>query len=836
MSDEMQGGKVLPVEIADEMRKSFIDYSMSVIVSRALPDVRDGLKPVHRRILYTLHELGLTPNKPYSKSARLVGDCMGKFHPHGDSSIYDAIVRMDQDFASRYPLIDGHGNFGSIDGDSAAAMRYTELRMAKMATYMLADIDKDTVDFTPNYDEKQDEPTVLPAKFPNLLVNGSSGIAVGMATNIPPHNLSEVIDATIALMENPELSIDDLMTYIKGPDFPTGGTIMGYEGIRSAYTTGRGSIKTRAKAKIERMEKSGKTRILVTEIPFMVNKARMIEKIADLVRDKKLDGITDLRDESDRSGMRIVIELRRDVNPKVILNKLYKHTQMEDTFGVNMLALVNGQPRTLTLKDMLYYFIEHQKDVIVRRTKFELKKAEAEAHIIEGLRIALDHIDEVIETIRSSTNEANARENLSIRFGLSEIQAQAIVDMRLKRLTGLEREKLENQYQELEKTIAYLRSVLASASMVIGIIKTELEEINRKFGDARRSMITVDVSKMDIEDLIAVEDVVITVTHYGYIKRLPLSTYRSQHRGGKGVNGMATKERDFVEHLFTTTTHHYILFFTSQGKVYRLKAHEIPEASRIGKGTAVINLLNLSQHEMITAVMAIKDYSPDYFLITATKKGIMKKTALQEYDSSRRDGLIALTLDDDDELIGVKLTQGLDDIFLATKNGIAIRFAESDVRYMGRTARGVKGIRLEANDEVVSMDVIGDEGELLSMSVNGFAKRTNIKEFRVQGRGGKGIIVMKLNDKTGTLVGIKVVQVEDQLMVITNNGIMLRIEVASISNQGRSAQGVMAMRTGASSVVAFAKVLMKDEEGLEESEESEENEESEEMEDNEEDD
>ena len=814
MSDEMQGGKVLPVEIADEMRKSFIDYAMSVIVSRALPDVRDGLKPVHRRILYTLHELGLTPNKPYSKSARLVGDCMGKFHPHGDSSIYDAVVRMDQDFASRYPLIDGHGNFGSIDGDSAAAMRYTELRMAKMATYMLADIDKDTVEFTPNYDEKQEEPTVLPAKFPNLLVNGSSGIAVGMATNIPPHNLSEVIEATIALMDNPELSIDELMNYIKGPDFPTGGTIMGYEGIRSAFMTGRGSIKTRAKAKIERMEKSGKTRILVTEIPFMVNKARMIEKIADLVRDKKLEGITDLRDESDRSGMRIVIELRRDVNPKVILNKLYKHTQMEDTFGVNMLALVEGQPRTLNLKDMIHYFIKHQKDVIVRRTKFELNKAEAEAHIIEGLRIALDHIDEVIETIRSSTNEANARENLSIRFGLSEIQAQAIVDMRLKRLTGLEREKLENQYQELMNTIAYLKSVLASPSMVIGIIKAELEEINRKFGDARRTMITVDVSKMDVEDLIAVEDVVITVTHYGYIKRLPLSTYRSQHRGGKGVHGMATKERDFVEHLFTTTTHHHILFFTSQGKVYRLKAHEIPEASRVGKGTAVINLLNLSQHEMITAVMAIKDYSSDFFLITATKNGIMKKTALQEYDSSRRDGLIALTLDEGDELIGVKLTQGLDDILLATKNGLAIRFPESDVRYMGRTARGVKGIRLEANDEVVGMDVIGDEGELLTMSVNGFAKRTNLKEFRVQGRGGKGIIVMKLNAKTGTLVGIKVVQVEDQLMVITNNGIMLRIQVASISNQGRSAQGVLAMRTGASSVVAFAKVLMKDEEVL----------------------
>jgi DNA gyrase subunit A len=727
---------------------------------------------------------------------------------------------MDQEWASRYPLIDGHGNFGSIDGDSAAAMRYTELRMAKMATYMLEDIDKDTVDFMPNYDEKQEEPKVLPAKFPNLLVNGSSGIAVGMATNIPPHNLSEVIAATIALMNNPELSADELMNYILGPDFPTGGTIMGHEGIRSAYKTGRGSVKTRAKAKIERIEKTGKIQIIVTEIPFMVNKARMIEKIADLVRDKKLDGITDLRDESDRSGMRIVIELRRDVNPKIILNKLYKHTQMEDTFGVNMLALVNGQPRTLTLKDMLHYFIEHQKDVIVRRTKFELNKAEAEAHIIEGLRIALDHIDEVIETIRSSSDEANARENLSIRFGLSERQAQAIVDMRLKRLTGLEREKLENQYQELLNTIAYLKAVLASTSMVIGIIKAELEEINRKFGDPRRTLITVDVSKMDVEDLIAVEDVVITVTHYGYIKRLPLSTYKSQNRGGKGVHGMATKERDFVEHLFITTTHHYILFFTSQGKVYRLKAHEIPEASRIGKGTAVINLLNLSQHEMITAVMAIKDYSSEFFLITATKKGIMKKTALQEYDSSRRDGLIALTLDEGDELIGVKLTQGLDDILLATKNGISIRFAESDVRHMGRTARGVKGISLAANDEVVGMDVIGNKGELLTMSVNGYAKRTNLKEFRVQGRGGKGIIVMKLNDKTGSLVGIKVVQVEDQLMAITNDGIMLRIPVASISNQGRSAHGVMAMRTGDSSVVAIAKVLMKDEEGIGESEDS----------------
>jgi DNA gyrase subunit A len=821
MSEEIQEGKIFPVEIADEMRKSFIDYSMSVIVSRALPDVRDGLKPVHRRILYTLHELGLTPNKPYSKSARLVGDCMGKFHPHGDSSIYDAVVRMAQDFASRYPLIDGHGNFGSIDGDSAAAMRYTELRMAKISTYMLADIDKNTVDFIPNYDEKQEEPTVLPSKIPNLLVNGSSGIAVGMATNIPPHNLSEVIEATVALLDNPELSSVDLMNYVKGPDFPTGGTIMGYEGIRAAYTTGRGSIKTRAKAKIERIEKSGKTRIVVTEIPFLVNKAKMIEKIAELVREKKLDGITDLRDESDRSGLRVVIELRRDVNPRVILNQLYKHTQLEETFGVNMLALVDGQPRTLTLKDMIHFYIEHQKNVIVRRTRYELDKAEAEAHIIEGLRIALDHIDEVIETIRSSSDESEARNNLMIRFGLSEKQAQAIVDMRLKRLTGLEREKLENQYQELMNTIAYLKAVLASEKMVIEIIKAELDDIKRKFGDPRRTLITVDVSKMDIEDLIAEEDVVVTVTHYGYIKRLPLNTYRSQNRGGKGVHGMATKEQDFVEHLFTTSTHHYILFFTSQGKVYRLKAHEIPEASRTGKGTAVINLLNLSQDEMITAVMAIKDYNSNYFLITATKKGIMKKTALKEYDSSRRDGLIALTLDEDDELIGVKLTQGVDDILLATRNGIGIRFAEADVRDMGRTARGVKGISLEENDEVVGMDVIGDEGELLTMSENGCAKRTSLKEFRVQSRGGKGIIAMKLNTKTGKLIGIKVVQGEDQLMAITNNGIMLRLHVSSIPTQGRSAQGVLAMRTDDDSkVVAMAKVVMKDEEELEESEDT----------------
>ncbi|MHB1405035.1 MAG: DNA gyrase subunit A [Desulfitobacteriaceae bacterium] len=813
MSIELQGGKILPIEISDEMQRSFIDYSMSVIVSRALPDVRDGLKPVHRRILYTLHELGMTPNKPYSKSARLVGDCMAKFHPHGDSAIYDAVVRMAQNFASRYPLIDGHGNFGSIDGDSAAAMRYTELRMSKMATYMLADLDKDTVDFIPNYDEKQDEPKVLPSKFPNLLVNGSSGIAVGMATNIPPHNLVEVIDGCVALIDDPELGPKDLMKYIKGPDYPTGGTIMGTDGIISAYTTGKGSVKTRAKAHIEHMEKSGKMRILITEIPYIVNKAKVIEKIADLVREKKLDGITDLRDESDRTGMRIVIELRRDVNPQVILNQLYKHTQLEESFGIIMLSLVDGRPQVLNLKEMLHYFIEHQKEVIVRRTRFELNKAEAEAHILEGLRIALDNIDAVIDTIRSSKDEPEAKANLMSRFGLSEKQAQAIVDMRLKRLTGLEREKLESEYQELLNTISYLRAVLASEKMVFEIIKSELSEIKQKFGDERRTKISFDESKMVLEDLIAEEDVVVTVTHDGYIKRLPLNTYHSQRRGGKGVHGMATKESDFLEHLFITTTHHYILFLTSQGKVYRLKAHELPEAGRTAKGNAIVNLLNLNQDEKITAVMDIKEYNDKEFLLTATKQGIVKKTRLSEYDSARKDGLIALTLNEGDELIGVRLTHGNDDVLMATRKGLSIRFSEEEVREMGRTARGVKGISLTRNDVVVGMDVVRDDAELLTMSENGFAKRTDLKGFRVQGRGGKGIIAAKTNSKTGTLVGIKVVNQEDELMVINSDGIILRLEVGGISKQGRSAHGVMAMRIGESKVVAIAKVVIKDEDG-----------------------
>lgn len=822
MSMELFGGKVLPIEISEELKKSFIDYSMSVIVSRALPDVRDGLKPVHRRILFDMHELGMTPNKAYSKSARMVGDCMGKFHPHGDSSIYDAAVRMAQDFASRYPLIDGHGNFGSVDGDSAAAMRYTEMRMGPLANYMLADIDKDTVNFVPNYDEKEKEPVVLPAKVPNLLINGSSGIAVGMATNIPPHNLGEVIDGVICLIDGQDIEdphdrpgLKELMKYIKGPDFPTGGLIMGTEGIVSAFTTGRGSIKIRAKANIEKIEKSGKMQIVVTEIPYMVNKSRLIEKIAELVQEKKIEGITDLRDETTRKGMRIVIELRRDVTPQVILNQLYKHTQLEDTFGINMLALVDNTPKVLNLQEMVEYFIKHQKEVIVRRSRFELKKAEDEAHIVEGLRKALDYIDEVIEIIRSSKDDDIAKAKLIVRFDFSDRQAQAILDMRLKRLTGLEREKLDAQYQKLMDEIAYLTAVLNSDKMVREIIKTELKEIRGKFADERRSEITFDATKMAIEDLIDDEDVVITVTHRGYIKRLPLNTYHSQRRGGRGINGMSTGENDFVENLFIASTHHYILCFTSKGKVYRLRAHEIPEASRTAKGTAIVNLLSLAQDEKVTATIAVKEFNDDYHLLTATKNGIVKKTSLQNYDTNRRDGLIALTLDENDELIGVRLTKSEDDVVIATRKGLTIRFSEEDVRAMGRTARGVKGISLRKNDYVIAMDVVdktNQDLELLTMTENGYAKRSNIKDFRLQGRGGKGIIGHRVNSKTGPLAGIKVVTADQELMVITDEGIVIRQEVSGISVQGRSAQGVTAMRTGESKVVAIAKFISKEEE------------------------
>ncbi|AHF08718.1 MULTISPECIES: DNA gyrase subunit A [Dehalobacter] len=822
MSMELFSGKVLPIEISDELKKSFIDYSMSVIVSRALPDVRDGLKPVHRRILYAMNELGMTPNKGYSKSARLVGDCMGKYHPHGDSSIYDASVRMAQNFSSRYPLIDGHGNFGSIDGDSAAAMRYTEMKMASLATYMLADIDKDTVNFSPNYDEREKEPDVLPAKFPNLLVNGSSGIAVGMATNIPPHNLGEVIDGVVYLMDSednedgaPRPGIRDLMKFIKGPDFPTGAQIMGTEGIISAYTTGRGSIKVRAKANIEKIEKNGKMQIVVTEIPYVVNKSRLIEKIAELVQEKKIEGITDLRDETTMKGIRIVIELRRDVTPQVILNQLYKHTQMEDSFGINMLALVDNTPKVLNLQEILEYFIKHQKEVIVRRSRFELKKAEDEAHIVEGLRKALDYIDEVIEIIRSSKDDDIAKAKLILRFDFSDRQAQAIMDMRLKRLTGLEREKLDAQYQRLMDEIAYLTAVLNSDKMVRGIIKTELKEIRDKFADPRRSEITFDATKMEIEDLIADEDVVITVTHRGYIKRLPLNTYHSQRRGGRGVNGMSTGENDFVESLFIASTHHHILFFTSRGKVYRLRAHEIPEASRTAKGTAIVNLLSLAQDEKVTATIAVKEFKDQFNLLTATKNGIVKKTSLQDYDTKRSDGLIALTLDENDELIGVRLTKQDDDVVIATRLGLAIRFSEEDVRAMGRTARGVRGISLRKDDYVIAMDVVdktASDLELLTVTENGFAKRSELSEFRIQGRGGKGIIGHRVTSKTGPLAAVKVVTADQELMVITDEGIVIRQEVSGISVQGRSAQGVTAMRTGESKVVAVAKFVSKEEE------------------------
>ena len=694
---EFGSGKILPVNLENEMRNSYIDYAMSVIVSRALPDVRDGLKPVHRRILYAMQEAGMTSGKPYKKSARIVGEVLGKYHPHGDSSVYDAIVRMAQDFSMRYMLADGHGNFGSVDGDPAAAMRYTEVRMSKISELMLQDIDKDTVEFIPNYDESLKEPAVLPSKFPELLVNGTSGIAVGMATNIPPHNLGEVIDGVLMLLDNSDTTIEELMTVIKGPDFPTGGLIMGTNGIRDAYTKGRGAVKMRAKAHIEPMA-NGKNRILVTELPYQVNKARLIEKIAELARDKEIDGITDLRDESDRKGMCIVIELRKDVNPDIILNQLYKHTQLQDTFGVIMLALVNNQPRILNLKQVLHYYILHQEDVITRRTKYELEKAQARAHILEGLNIALDHIDAVITTIRESRTADIARSALMSGFGLTDKQAQAILDLRLQRLTGLEREKIEEEYQEILKKIEWLQSVLADEGKIKQIIKEELLQVKAKFGDERRTTITYDKSEMDIEDLIADEDVVVTMTHNNYIKRMKLDTYKTQLRNGTGIIGMVTKEGDFVEDILITTTHHTILFFTSRGRVHYLKAYEIPESGRTTRGTAMINLLKLEEGEKISAVLQVKDYNPERYLFMATKKGIVKKVQLSVFNINRKIGVIAIKLDEDDELIGVKSTNGKKNIVLGTRKGYATIFSEDEVRSMGRIARGVKGITLRPGD------------------------------------------------------------------------------------------------------------------------------------------
>lgn len=794
MDLETGTGKVLPVYIEEEMQKSYIDYAMSVIVQRALPDVRDGLKPVHRRILYAMQEAGMASNKPYKKSARIVGEVLGKYHPHGDTPVYDAIVRLAQNFSTRYLMVDGHGNFGSVDGDSAAAMRYTEVRMAKVAEVMLEDIEKETVDFVPNYDESLKEPSVLPAKVPALLINGSAGIAVGMATNIPPHNLSEVVDGLIMLIDNSDIEIPELMTAIKGPDFPTGATILGTEGIRSAYTTGRGIVKIRAQAEIEPMQK-GKHRIVVTEIPYQVNKARLIESIAQLVKDGVIEGITDLRDESDRRGMRIVVELRNDVVPDVILNQLYKHTKLQDSFGIIMLALVDGHPRVLNLKEILVHYLNHQKEVITRRTRYELGKAKDRAHILEGLKIALDNLDAVINTIRSSANADIAKTALVEKFTLSLRQAQAILDMRLQRLTGLERKKIDDEYIDVMETIDWLESVLADEQKVLNIIKEDLLEMKKKFGDARRTILSHDTSSMDMEDLIAEEDIVITISHQGYIKRQTLDNFRNQKRGGVGkTGGSGKKNDDCAEHLFLSTTHHNILFFTNKGRVYRQKGYEIPEAGRTAKGTAIINLLPIEQGEKITAVIPVKEFKTEQYMFMATDKGTVKKTNLEDFNSARKVGLIAITLDENEQLIGVELTDGNSEIILATRNGIAIRFDEQDVRPMGRTAHGVRGIQLNYGDEVVAMDsVTSENSEVLTATEQGLGKRTSVSEYRKQTRGGKGVINIKVNEKTGIVIGMKVITPGQEIMMITAAGIIIRIDVEGISQFGRNAQGVKLM-------------------------------------------
>lgn len=805
MSEEYN--KVLPINIEDEMKKSYIDYAMSVIVGRALPDVRDGLKPVHRRILFAMHELGMTPDKAFRKSARIVGDVLGKYHPHGDSAVYDAMVRMAQEFSTRYPLVNGHGNFGSIDGDSAAAMRYTEAKMSKISMELLRDINKDTVDFTLNFDETQKEPVVLPSRYPNLLVNGSSGIAVGMATNIPPHNLQEIIDATVHQIDHPHCTIDDLMRFVKGPDFPTGGTILGKEGIRSAYRTGRGRIKVRAKVQMEEISAS-RQRIVITEIPYMVNKSKMIEKIADLVKEKKVEGISDLRDESDRNGIRVAIDLKRDVNGEIILNQLYKHTQLQETFGVILLALDKNQPKVMNLKEMLEKYIEYQKEIIIRRTQFDLKKAEDRAHILEGLIIALDNIDRVIAIIRGSKNGEEAKLALMETFALSERQAQAILDMRLQRLTGLEREKIETEYQELQVRIAELKAILASEQKVMDVIKEEMLEIRDKYSDERRTAFDVDVEDISMEDLIEEEDVVITMTHVGYVKRISADTYTAQKRGGKGITALSTRDNDFVKHLFTTTTHHYILFFTNKGKVYRLKAYEIPDASRTARGTAIVNILQLEPDEKVTTVIPIREFSEDRFLVMATRKGIIKKTELKEYDSSRKSGLLAINLNEEDELIGVELTDGSQEIIMGTRDGYAIRFSEKDVRSVGRTAIGVRGIFLRDEDEVVGMDLIDEELFVLNVSENGYGKITRAPEYRMQNRGGKGIQTYKITPKTGDLVGIMVCRKEQEIMMINNQGVVIRLEISGISEMGRSTQGVRLMKLDRSEqIITIAKVI-----------------------------
>lgn len=802
--------KIIPIEISQEMKKSYIDYSMSVIVGRALPDVRDGLKPVHRRILYSMIEQGITPDKPYRKSARIVGDVLGKYHPHGDSSVYMAMVKMAQDFATRGLLVDGQGNFGNVDGDSPAAMRYTEARMSRLATELLRDIDKETVDFGPNFDESLQEPLVLPARYPNLLVNGSNGIAVGMATSIPPHNLGEVIDATVHYIDNRDCTTEDLMEHIAGPDFPTGAMIIGTEGIKEAYRTGRGKVRVRARAEIEELPK-GKQQIVITEIPFQFNKSRLVERIADLVRDKKVEGISDLRDETNRHGIRVVIELKRDVNANIILNNLYKHSQLEETFSIINLAIVDKTPRVLNLKQYLECYVDHQKDVITRRTQFELKKAQARAHILEGLKIALDNIDRVISIIRGSENGQIAKEKLIEEFALSDIQAQAILDMRLQRLTGLERDKIDNEYKELMERITYLESILADESKLFGVIKDEMLAIKDKYADPRRTEIKPAEGEIALKDLYEEEEVAITLTHLGYIKRLPADTYKSQKRGGRGISALTTREEDFVTDLISTTTHSLMLFFTNRGRVYKLNAYEVPEGKRTSKGTAIVNLLQLNPGEKIARTISFNTDSKENddlkYLLFATKSGIVKKTPISDFKNINKSGLIAINLKDGDELIGVNRTSGEEDIILVTENGMSIRFNENDVRAMGRTATGVKGITLSKGDQVVSMDLISNGSDLLVVSEKGFGKRTETEEYRPQIRAGKGIKTYNINSKTGKLVGATLVNEDDEMMMINSNGVLIRIRVNEISIFGRVTSGVKLMKTDEEvEVVSIAKL------------------------------
>ena len=809
--------KVHEVDLEKTMKDSYIDYAMSVIASRALPDVRDGLKPVQRRVLYSMIELNNGPDKPHRKCARIVGDTMGKYHPHGDSSIYGALVNMAQEWSTRYPLVDGHGNFGSVDGDGAAAMRYTEARLSKISMELTADINKNTVDFIPNFDETEKEPEVLPVKVPNLLINGAEGIAVGMTTSIPTHNFGEVIDGVIAYMKNPDINTEQMMQYIPGPDFPTGGIILGRKGIYDTYSTGRGRIVTRAKTEVEPMP-NGRQRIVVTEIPYMVNKAMLVAKIAELVHDKRLEGISDIRDESDREGMRIVIELKRDVNSAVVLNYLYKHTQMQESFGAIMLALVDGEPKVLSLHQMLYHYLEHQKDVIVRRTRYDLDKAEARAHILEGLLIALDNIDEIVRIIRNSPNTVEAKTQLMERFALSDKQAQAILDMRLARLTGLERERLQEEYAELEKTIAYLRAVLADEKMVLGIIREEILAIKAKYADERRTQISLMDGEIDPEDLIQEDSVVVTLTHFGYVKRIPRATYRSQNRGGKGIMGMTTREEDYAEQMLVTSTHDEIMFFTNRGRVYSLKGYEIPEAGRAARGTAIVNLLQLTGGEKVTAMIPLPRESEGKYLTMATRFGLIKKTALDEFANLRKAGLIAIVLREDDELIGVELTDDDDELMLATRQGQAIRFKETDIRSMGRNSMGVKSFDLAENDEVISVARIEAGKQVLAITQNGYGKRTDVSEFRVQSRGGKGIMAMRLTDKTGLMAAQLLVSEDEDIMLITDDGTIIRMPVSDISVIGRVSQGVRVMRVEEGSHIVCVTATERDEDEEEASE------------------